>query len=147
MKTELSRQLRGDEGVKKCAYQDHLGFWTLGVGRLVDARKSGSGLRDDEITYLLNNDIDDRIEALTRALPWFQNLDDARRGVLLNMAFQLGTAGLLGFKNTLAMIQAGQYEQAAAAMLQSKWATQTPERAQRMADQMKNGVWQYAKGT
>lgn len=147
MKQELTKQLRGDEGVKAQAYQDHLGYWTVGVGRLIDARKPGSGLRPSEIDFLLQNDIDDRIEALTRRLPWFQNLDDARRGVLLNMSFQMGVDGLLTFKNTLAMVESGDYMGAARNMLQSKWATQTPERAARMAEQMRTGVWQYAKGT
>jgi lysozyme len=143
MKTELAKQLKGDEGVIPHAYPDHLGYLTIGVGRLIDKRKGG-GLRPDEITYLLNNDIDNRIEALTRALPWFQDLDDARKGVLLNMAFQLGTEGLLGFKTTLGLIQRGEYEKASVQMLESKWATQTPARAKRMSDQMKTGVWQYA---
>ena len=147
MRTELTRQLRGDEGVKAQAYQDHLGFWTIGVGRLIDARKPGSGLRPHEIDYLLRSDIDDRIEALTRRLPWFQNLDDARKGVLLNMSFQLGVDGLLAFKNTLRLVEQGNYESAARNMLLSKWADQTPARARRMAEQMRTGVWQYTPGT
>jgi lysozyme len=145
MKTELAKQLRGDEDTKPCVYQDHLGYWTIGVGRLVDSRKPGAGLRPDEITYLLNNDIDDRIDALTRKLPWFQDLDDARKGVLLNMSFQMGVDGLLGFKNTLELIRQGKYENAAAAMLESLWATQTPARAKRLSEQMRTGLWQYAK--
>ena len=144
MKAELTRQLKGDEGERACVYQDHLGFWTIGIGRLVDKRKPGAGLRPDEITYLLHNDIDDRIEQLTRRLPWFQNLDDARKGVLLNMAFQMGVDGLLAFKRTLALIEAGQYDLAAHAMGQSLWAQQTPARAKRMATQMRTGTWQYA---
>lgn len=147
MKSELARQLRGDEGEKPCVYFDHLGYATIGVGRLVDARKPGAGLRPDEITYLLNNDIDDRIDALTRRLPWFQDLDDARRAVLLNMSFQLGTAGLLGFVNTLKLIEDGKYDDAADALMQSKWASQTPARAARMAEQMRTGRWQFAPGT
>jgi lysozyme len=146
VKNELTRQLRGDEGVKATVYKDHLGFSTIGVGRLVDSRKPGAGLRPHEIDYLLQNDIDDRIEALTRRLPWFQNLDDARRGVLLNMAFQMGVEGLLGFERTLSLIRDGKYELAAHAMLQSKWAKQTPERAARMAEQIKSGLWHYAPG-
>ena len=141
MISELTQQLNRDEGRKKAAYQDHLGFWTIGVGRLIDSRKGG-GLCDDEMDYLLRNDINDRIDAITRALPWFQNLDDARKGVLLNMAFQMGTDGLLAFKNTLAEIRAGDYSTASEMMLQSKWAKQTPERAMRLAVQMKTGVWQ-----
>jgi lysozyme len=147
MRQELDRQLRGDEGVRRHVYKDHLGYSTIGVGRLVDARKQGSGLRDDEITYLLNNDITDRIDALTRRLPWFQNLDDARRGVLLNMSFQMGVDGLLGFERTLALVRDGQYDLAAHAMEQSLWATQTPARAARMAEQMRTGLWQYAPET
>ena len=141
MISELTQQLNRDEGREKFAYKDSLGYLTIGVGRLVDEKKGG-GLRDDEMDYLLRNDINDRIDALTRALPWFQNLDDARKGVLLNMAFQMGTNGLLAFKNTLAEIRAGDYATASEMMLQSKWATQTPERAMRLAVQMKTGVWQ-----
>lgn len=144
MRQELTRQLKVDEGVKATVYKDHLGWDTIGVGRLVDARKPGAGLRPSEIDMLLQNDIDDRIEALTRRLPWFQNLDDARKGVLLNMAFQMGVDGLLGFKNTLRMVEDGDYMGAARNMLQSKWAEQTPARAARMAEQMRTGKWVYA---
>lgn len=147
MRAELDRQLRGDEGSRACVYKDHLGYSTIGVGRLVDPRKPGAGLRDHEITYLLNTDIDDRIEALTRRLPWFQDLDDARRGVLLNMSFQMGVEGLLNFERTLALIRDGKYDLAAHAMGQSKWAQQTPARAARMAEQMRVGLWQFAPGT
>jgi lysozyme len=145
MKADLSRQLRGDEGCEPCVYYDSLGWATIGVGRLVDKRKGG-GLRSDEITYLLQNDIDDRITAVTKALPWFQNLDDARQGVLLNMAFQLGTAGLLAFKATLAAVQGARYDEAAADMLNSVWAQQTPARAKRLAEQMRTGLWNFAPG-
>jgi lysozyme len=143
MRQELIRQLKADEGVVSHAYQDHLGYWTIGVGRLIDKRKGG-GLRPSEIDFLLQNDIDDRIEALTRRLPWFQDLDDARRGVLLNMSFQLGVDGLLTFKNTLKLVELGDYAAAAKNMLLSKWATQTPARANRMAEQMRTGQWVYA---
>ena len=79
---------------------------------------------------------------LTGRLPWISKLDPARKGVLINMAFQMGVAGLLGFKNTLALIQSGKYQEAARAMLQSKWATHTPARAQRLSNQMATGNWQ-----
>lgn len=147
MKSELARQLRGEEGTRACAYKDSEGWLTIGVGRLVDSRKPGAGLRPDEITYLLNNDIDACLNDLGKRLPWFQNLDDARKGVLAAMAFQMGVDGLLGFKTTLALVKDGKYENAAHAMLQSKWATQTPERAKRMAEQMRVGRWQFAPGT
>ncbi len=138
---QLTAQLRRDEGIKATAYQDHLGYWTIGVGRLIDSRKPGAGLRPDEIDYLLRNDINDRVRALTKELPWFVKLDEARQGVLLNMAFQLGTTGLLSFKSTLALVAAGKYAEATEQMIKSKWATQTPARAKRLAEQMKTGEW------
>lgn len=143
MISELTKQLRSDEGVVSHAYQDHLGYWTIGVGRLIDKRKGG-GLRPFEIDYLLRNDIEDRINELTKRLPWFQDLDDARRGVLLNMSFQMGVDGLLGFKNTLEMIRQGDYDKAADGMLNSLWARQTPERAKRLSLQMRTGAWVYS---
>jgi len=142
--TDIIKQLRADEGCEPCVYNDHLGFATIGVGRLVDKRKPGAGLRQSEIDMLLANDVEDRVRALTAALPWFIGLDDARQGVLINMAFQMGTAGLLAFANTLKLIRQGQYDAAAAAMLQSKWATQTPARAARLSQQMCTGKWVIA---
>ena len=141
MMEKLTAQLRRDEGTKSAAYQDSLGFLTIGVGRLIDSRKPGAGLRPDEIDYLLKNDIADRVAALTKALPWFSVLDDARRGVLVNMAFQLGTAGLLEFSYTLGLVRDGKYAEASMQMLKSRWASQTPERAKRLAEQMKTGSW------
>ena len=84
------------------------------------------------------------MRALTVALPWFTELDAARQGVLVNMAFQMGTAGLLAFNRTLVAIAQQRYAEASAYMLQSKWAKQTPARAKRMADQMETGEWQWA---
>ena len=134
-------QLKRDEGEKLYAYQDHLGFWTIGIGILIDKRKGG-GLRPEESEFIFRNRLKLLDAELTDRLPWISKLDPARKGVLINMAFQMGIAGLLAFKNTLAMIEAGKYQDAAKAMLQSKWATQTPARAQRLSNQMATGDWQ-----
>lgn len=141
MKAELTKQLRRDEGEVLHVYNDSLGYATIGVGRLIDKRKGG-GITPEESAYLLSNDIDKREAELLRRAPWMANLDPVRFGALLNMAFQMGVDGLLGFKNTLAMVRAGDYDSAAAGMLESTWAKQTPERAKRISDQMKTGVWQ-----
>lgn len=136
----LRDQLRRDEGVVPYAYVDSLGFTTIGVGRLIDQRKGGR-LSDDEIDYLLANDIKRHTDELLKALPWVSLLDDARKGVLINMAFNLGVPGLLGFANTLAMVKAGDYSGAADNMLKSKWASQVGNRAMRLSQQMRSGQW------
>ena len=137
----LTEQLRRDEGTVPHAYQDSLGYWTIGVGRLIDERRGG-GLSPDEIDYLLDNDIKAKTHEVLRALPWAARLSEPRQAVLVNMAFQLGTKGLLAFHRTLGSIEDGQYGEAALEMLDSTWAKQTPARAMRLAVQMETDEWQ-----
>ena len=137
---DLKQQLIRDEGVVRHAYTDSLGFTTIGCGRLIDMRRGG-GLSPDEIDYLLNNDIKEKTAQVLAALPWASKLNEPRFAVLVNMAFQMGIGGLLRFHRTLGSIEDGQYFEAAIEMLQSEWAKQTPERANRLATQMKTGEW------
>ena len=139
---QATTQIKSDEGLVLHAYTDTLGYLTIGYGRLIDKRKNG-GISKQEAEYLLSHDIADKLSQLQAKLPWITTLNDARKGVLLNMAFQLGITGLLGFKGTLTKIEQGDYEGASVSMMKSKWATQTPLRAQRMAEQMRVGVWQF----
>jgi lysozyme len=138
----INQMLEAEEDRRACVYQDSLGYWTIGIGRLVDKRKPGAGLSDDEIDYLLANDVREKTAQVRAKLPWFDRLNEARQAVIVGMAFQLGMDGLLGFKVTLANIATGRWEQAAAGMLASLWAKQTPARAKRMAEQMRTGIWQ-----
>jgi len=137
----IADQLRRDEGEVLYAYADSLSYITIGVGRLLDGRKGG-GITPDESAYLLANDIRRKTADVIKLLPWSEHLDPVRFAVLVNMCFQLGAAGLMGFKNTLALIQGGNYDQAADNMILSKWHGQTPERCERLAKQMRTGVWQ-----
>ncbi|TCB36861.1 lysozyme [Acinetobacter sp. ANC 4910] len=143
--SNITRLLRGEEGEVLTEYKDHLGYSTIGVGRLIDARKGG-GITTEESAYLLSNDIQKKLSELERKLPWVKELDEARRGVLLSMAFQMGTDGLLGFKNTLEMVRTGRYTDAAKGMLNSLWAKQTPQRAKRHSEQMRTGKWVIKSG-
>lgn len=138
----LIDQLRRDESEVLTAYQDHLGFWTIGVGVLIDARKPGAGITPDESAMLLMNRIGDRRRRLEAALSWFKYLDLVRQAGLLNMAYQLGSNGLLGFKKALAAIRDQRWALAETELLDSDWAKQTPERARRVARQVATGEWQ-----
>lgn len=142
MNQNLIKQLRDEEGEVLSAYQDHLGFWTIGVGRLIDKRKGG-GITPEESAYLLGNDIAKVSAQLDAKIPWWRKLDEARQAVIQGMAFQMGIDGLLGFKNTLKMVESGDYEGAGKGMLNSLWAKQTPARAKRMSEQMRTGEWQW----
>lgn len=141
---DLKQQLIDEEGEVLHAYQDHLGYWTIGVGILIDKRKGG-GLRKEESDFILNNRIRLKTAEVEKALPWVSTLDEPRKAVLIGMAFQMGLDGLLKFKNTLAMVHRRQFKEAGAGMLNSLWAKQTPQRAARMAKQMETGQWQVKK--
>lgn len=136
----LEDQLIRDEGFVGHAYTDSLGYLTIGIGRLIDRRKGG-GISHDEALYLLRNDIAVVESQLTRKWPWVAKMNAARRGALINMAFQLGVNGLAGFKNTLSLLRMGQYQAAAQEALNSAWAGQTPARAKRVAEQIRTGEW------
>ena len=142
MNQNLIKQLRDEEGEVLSAYQDHLGFWTIGVGHLIDKRKGGA-ISPYISRLLLESDIADKASDLYKSLPWWRDLDEVRQAVLLGMAFQMGINGLLGFKNTLAMVKSGNCAGAANGMLNSLWAKQTPARAKRMSEQMRTGEWQW----
>lgn len=135
---KLTDDLRRDEGVKKHAYRDHLGYLTIGVGRLIDERRGG-GLSDHEIDFLLQNDIDRVIGALTYRIPFYTELSEARQRALANMAFQMGINGLLRFSKMLEAMRIGHFDRAYIEALDSDWATQTPERAKRIAKMIKSG--------
>ncbi len=131
----MTRQLRLHEGERLKPYRCTAGKLTIGVGRNLEDR----GITAEESAYLLANDISREERELLRALPWVAQLDEVRQRVLLDMSFNLGLSGLLLFKNTLATIRAGDYSKAAAMMLDSRWASQVGQRAERLSRMMATG--------
>lgn len=134
-------RLEKDEGFRPYAYQDSLGFWTIGHGILIDRRRGG-GITREESRYLVMNRVALKIAELDEHLPWWRTLDDVRQAVLANMCFNLGILNLLEFKRTLGLIKDGNYDAASEAMLESKWASQVGARAHRLSVMMRTGEWQ-----
>lgn len=133
----LIEQLKRHEGVSKWAYEDHLGYITVGVGRCLDP-EIGLGLSDKEIDYLLQNDIERCYKEL-ECLSWFPDLDPIRQEALVNMVFNLGLTRFLQFKKTLAYMAEGRYPEAADEMLDSKWARQVKNRAIEISEMIRTG--------
>jgi lysozyme len=131
----LAQELERDEGKKNMLYRDSIGIWSIGIGRNLQDR----GLSDDEILYLLKNDMNIVFTALDTSLPWWRSMTENRQRVLANMCFNLGINRLMGFKNTLLSMSQGDYAAAAAGMLASRWATQVGDRAKRLAAMMEQG--------
>lgn len=134
----LRDQLLRDEGVRLKVYKDSVGVLTIGVGRNLEDK----GLSLAEAELMLDNDITEFTAAVLAALPWTARLDEVRRAALINLAFNLGVRGLLGFQKALVAIEAGDWFTAAAHMMDSRWAKQVGIRAERLAEQMRSGEWQ-----
>lgn len=129
---QLLEDLKGDEGFRPDPYQDHLGFWTIGYGSLIDARKKHL-IPEHVAEAWLEHDVLVRLAELETRFPWLTRAHPDVRRALGNMAYQLGVAGVANFQQMIAALQKGDRKAAAAAALDSKWAKQTPERAKRVA--------------
>lgn len=134
----VGEQLRRDEGERLHAYLDSEGFWTIGIGHLIDARKGGR-ISKAASDFIFEEDLDEAVDDARAVCPQFDQLSHIRRAVLVNMCFQMGRAGVLAFRQMLAAIAVGDFTEAARQMLDSKWATQTSARAVRLSDQMREG--------
>lgn len=133
--------LERDEGRVRHAYQDSLGYWTIGCGHLIDKRRGG-GLPDHIIDLLLDWDIDQAEDEVLAVYPWVSRLDPVRRSVLICMEFQLTYRGLAGFPRAMEAMRVGDWDLAAERFLQSKVAReQTPARWQRHAKRIRTGEW------
>lgn len=141
MKTILEvwkKHLYESEAKVPYAYQDSLGYWTIGVGRLIDKRLGG-GLSDDEIEYLLSNDMKKAEVTARKLVKNFDALTDNRKVVILDLAFNLGETKLAKFVNTLKAINEGRWEDAAEGMKNSLWYVQVGNRSKKLVQMMRQG--------
>jgi lysozyme len=134
----IERQLVEHEGFRSSAYIDTRGYITIGYGRMIDRRAEG-GITMDEGIHLLRNDIAKTVAALYQSFRWFGDLDEIRKRVLIDMAFNMGIAKLLRFRETLAAIERKDWAQAAEGIRSSLYARQVGNRAERLARMMETG--------
>ncbi len=140
--TSLVAQLKRDEGLRLTAYKDTTGVWTIGYGHNLEAHPPfQSNCTLEEADTWIERDAIDATEWLARHLPWTEKLDQARQAALQNMAFQLQSR-LLQFHRALTLIEDHFWDRAAIELLASLWARQCPERAGRIANQIRTGEWQ-----
>lgn len=137
----IAQRLEAEESKVPYVYTDSEGYLTIGIGRLVDQRKGG-GLSDDEIYYLLRNDIHRATAVCENRFSWFRGLDDVRQAVIVCMAFQLGADGVAAFHQMIMAVVQKDWDRAAEEMKDSDWHKQTQARCERMATIMATGVWQ-----
>lgn len=146
--------LNFEEGYREKPYRDTLGYPTVAGGIKIGPK--GAALSSYTFTVprrvgdvwkevFVENTIAE-MQLRPAIISALKSCNDARRDMLISMAYQMGVPGLAGFKNTLAMISEGNFDGASRGMLNSLWAKQTPERAQRHAEVMRSGNYDIYKG-
>lgn len=140
MTLDLNRMaaiLRRNEGLRLKPYHCTAGKLTVGYGRNLE----DVGITRDEAEAMLANDIRKTAADLDWALPWWRDLSDVRQEALCDMAFNLGLPRLSGFRRMLAALSEGQWADAAAECLNSKYARDVGARAERNAHALEHGEW------
>ncbi|WP_205954217.1 glycoside hydrolase family protein [Pantoea stewartii] len=152
--SQIIQILNFEEGYKTNPYRDTEGFPTVACGIKIGPK--GADLSNYTFNVPRNvgdvwlQTFVDSVINQCRNTPSIyaalQKCNPARADILYSMAFQMGVSGLAGFKNTLVMISNGNFTGAASGMLASKWAQQTPNRAQRHSEVMRTGTYDIYKG-
>ena len=129
---DLTERVKKHEGFRERVYLDSLGVGTIGYGFTY--------LKQDECDKILDN----RLRAATQLIEGYLSneeisLDDFRIGILVEMTFQLGFKGVLGFKKMWRALREMDYSAAASEMKQSRWFKQTPVRSGELACKMERG--------
>ena len=132
----LEQRVKRHEGFRAHPYLCTQNALTVGWGRNLTA----NGITKDEAVFMLQNDLARCERDYFRLLKKVRkNCNEARREVLIEMIFQLGYMGVLGFKNMLGAIAANDFERASKEMLNSRWHNQTTERCLELSEVMKHG--------
>jgi len=140
----LKKELIEDEGCKYEIYLDHLGYKTFGIGHLCKATdpendlEVGSEVSRERVDECFINDIEKVIEDCIILYDDFYTLPDEAQLIVANMMFNLGRPRLTNFIRMRKAVNEGNFAEAKIQMLDSKWAKQVPNRAERLSERMGN---------
>ena len=142
---DLIEMLQRHEGEVKTngrhlIYKCSAGHWTIGIGRNVDIN-GGLGLSDDEVRYLLENDIARVIKELSSEYRWFTDLDDVRKDAMIDISFNLGATRLRKFVLALDAMEKADYKTAAEEFLDSDWSRTVKGRSIELAEMIETGSY------
>jgi lysozyme len=142
---KIIEMLKRHEGVVKnndrhVLYKCSENYWTLGIGRNIDPN-GGLGLSDDEVDYMLSNDVDRVIAELGKSFTWFSDIDCVRADAMIDICFNLGMPRLKGFAKALSAMASEDYEIAAYEFSDSAWFKQVGNRAQTIVDMIRYGKY------
>ena len=136
---QLKKLIIHHEGVRLAPYRCPAGKYTIGVGRNL----TDNGISSQEANYMLYNDLCRVSAELDNNLDCMRVLSQQRQMAMIDMCFALGLPRFLGFKKMIGALNGGDYELAAAELLDSKWARQVGDkpgqRAHTLAEMVRTG--------
>ena len=137
-KLELINELKREEGFRDRVYQCSEGVDTIGYGFNVAyltkyelALNGGfiEPMREEIATKILESKVSKLIKSVDEVYSWIDNLPEVVKIGLYDMIYQLGIKGFGSFVNTQKYLKALDYPKAIENIKNSKWAKQTPRRA------------------
>ena len=137
---DLKARIKKHEGYRDTIYKDSLGFSTIGYGHLVlqtDRYEKGVTYRKKDLEKVFNTDFNtakSNANQLIEGLP----IHHQAKCVIIEMVFQLGMGGVSKFKKMWKALKQNNYKIASEEMLDSRWAKQTPKRAEELSNVMKS---------
>jgi lysozyme len=136
--------IRQDEGEVLESYVDTEGHLTGGIGhKLTEEEKKkypeGTAIPQEVVEKWFEEDTATAKAGAERIIKknLLRNVPPVVDQVLTEMVFQMGVSGTNEFERMLDSLRIRDYEVAADEILDSDWARQTPERAQRAADRIR----------
>ena len=138
----LLASVKKHEGYRNKVYLDTLGKRTVGVGHLCveDFWEDDKEYEESFLMTILEHDLQTAIKGAKDLMAenGCMDIDEQAEELIIEMVFQLGKTGVSKFKNMWKALSGLEYSAAADQMLDSRWAKQTPNRANGMADVMRS---------
>ena len=122
----LIERIGVNEGFRSKPYQCTEGVWTIGHGLTWITEEESSSILTGRISQLHLQLLDD--------LDWYEDMPPEVQGVIIEMCYQMGFTGFCKFKKAIAGMKEHDWKGAAEEMLDSLWAKQTSNRANQLAD-------------
>lgn len=130
----LIESVKESEGFRDKVYKCTAGYDTIGYGFAIKDL-----IMDEDIAEtILIRKLDRLSERIDKKFPFVKDLPIPVKDVVVEMCYQLGVSGFSKFKQTIALLRLGNFKDAADEMLDSRWSRQTPNRAQKLADIVRN---------
>ena len=139
MVEDLKERIKKHEGFVPKIYRDSLGYATIGYGHLVlptDHFEDGVEYSKEELNEVFEKDFENAQTNANKLIGDIPLVYQAKE-VICEMVFQLGIGGVSKFKNMWKALEKEDYYTASQEMLDSRWARQTPKRAEDLSNIMK----------